>query len=161
MVDLKLNQYCVIRNENNPVKDRTRNGPGLVKLEDPFEFFEKVGYYGSQYARDCPVLDQDDFITVCKLNGEKINIRGPTVFKPEIGETFSAPMNTIQVPVNSYIIINDSNNPSRPVHHQKGPYKFFPEPFQSLTPSALRRIIGHASRSMTSQPFIFREPMVI
>ena len=122
MVDLKLNQFCVIRNENNPAKDRTCHGPGLIRLQDPFELVENEGGAWGKTARDCPVLDQDDYITVCKINGTKVNIRGPTVFKPEIGETYSQPMNTIQVPVNSYIIIIDSNNPSRPVHHQKGPY---------------------------------------
>jgi hypothetical protein len=80
----------------------------------------------------CPILDQDDYITVSDAKGLKKNIKGACVYKPTIGESWTESQNTIQVPLNCYMVITDANNSAFPVQHYRGPYKFFPEPFQHV-----------------------------
>lgn len=109
MVQLNLNQYALIICDLFPENNRYEFGPCVVKLRGPFENIAKVD--------DCPVLDQDDYIVVCGADGIKRNFKGPGVFKPQFGDTWNASKNTIQVPVNCYMIVNDANNPDHPVHH--------------------------------------------
>ncbi len=71
-------------------------------------------------------------MTVSDIKGVKTNHRGPQVYRPKLGDVFGESKNTIQVPINYYLIVNDSNNPSKPTSHHRGPLKFSPEPFQSI-----------------------------
>jgi hypothetical protein len=57
---------------------------------------------------------------------------GPGVFQPVYGETFTDIKNSVQVPVNYYMVVEDANDPTNPVSHIRGPLKFYPEPFQTL-----------------------------
>ena len=70
------------------------------------------------FTRPMQVLDQDDFIVVRSINGTKRMIKGPCVYEPTYGETVESRQQSIQIPVNHYMIINDSNNPANPVIHE-------------------------------------------
>jgi len=122
--ELKLNEYALIVCAQNPANNRYEFGPKLIHLRGPFETIGTTG--------NCPLLDQDDYIVVTGSDGFKRNVRGPCVFFPTIGETWTTKHNSIQVPVNCYAVVNDANNAERPVHHVRGPIKFFPEPFQTI-----------------------------
>ena len=71
-------------------------------------------------------------MTVSDIKGVKTNHRGPQVYRPKLGDVFNDTKNTIQVPINNYLVVNDSNNTSKPTSHHRGPLKFSPEPFQSI-----------------------------
>jgi hypothetical protein len=120
--DLKINEWALITDSLNPELNKYVLGPKLIILENPYQQIESRGM--------CPILDQDDYITVSNKDGIKRNIRGPTVFVPTIGETWTASKNTIQVPINSYLIVTDSNCDLEPIQHIRGPFKFFPDSFQ-------------------------------
>jgi len=123
-IQLKLNEYAKIVCSQDPSNNRYEFGPKLIHLRGPFESIMEAG--------DCPLLDQDDYMVITGSDGVKRNVRGPCVFFPTIGEVWTETHNSIQVPVNCYAVVNDANNPQRPVHHLRGPVKFFPEPFQTI-----------------------------
>lgn len=108
-VQLKTNQYALIICDKNPENNRYEYGPGVVRLGGPFEKIETIG--------DCPVLGQDNYLVVFGRDGMKRNIRGPTVYKPTFGETWSDVKLTIAIPVNQYAVINDARNMERPIYH--------------------------------------------
>lgn len=109
MVELKLNQYALVICDIFPENNRYEFGPCVVRLRGPFEKVEKVGV--------CPVLDQDDYMVVCGADGIKRNFKGPGVFKPIFGDVWTESKNTIQIPVNYYLVVNDANDTDHPVHH--------------------------------------------
>ena len=123
-VELKLNEYVLITNEIEPEKNRYLFGPNVVRLSSPWESFIK--------KENCMILDQDDYIVVSSSNGEKRTIKGPGVYKPVYGETWTTPSNAIIVPPNQYIVIKDNNDTSSPIKHIRGPAKFIPEPYQTF-----------------------------
>ena len=123
-VELKLNEYVLITNEIEPDKNRFVFGPDVVRLSSPWECFGDI--------KNCMILDQDDYIVVSSSNGEKRTIKGPGVFKPVYGETWTTPSNAIVVPTNHYIVIKDNNDTSSPIKHIRGPTKFIPEPYQTF-----------------------------
>ena len=123
-VELKLNEYVIIINEIEPVKNRIVFGPNVVKLSSPWEYFGE--------KKQCIVLDQDDYIVISSPNGEKRTIKGPGVYKPVYGETCTNASNAIVVPPNQYIVIKDNNDTLNPIKHIKGPTKFIPEPYQTF-----------------------------
>jgi hypothetical protein len=122
--DLKINQFAKIIHDIEPDKNRYEFGPKLFKLQSPYERIEKIAM--------CPILDQDDYITVSDAKGVKRNVRGPVIFNPTIGDSWTDSLNSTQVPVNNYIVIQDSDNSDRPIEHIRGPYNFFPTPFQTI-----------------------------
>lgn len=123
-VELKLNEYVVIINEIEPDKNRIVFGPDVVKLSSPWEYFGE--------KKNCVVLDQDDYIVISSPNGEKRTIKGPGVYKPVYGETWTNTSNAIVVPPNHYIVIKDNNDKTNPIKHIRGPTKFIPEPYQTF-----------------------------
>lgn len=125
MADVKTNEMVTIINENDPTKNRNEFGPKLVRIDHPWERIGKV--------EQCTVLDSDDYIIVLGVDGTKRVERGPKVYFPVYGEVAEPKRNSVQVPVNSYMIIMDSNNTEHPMLHVKGPCKFYPNAFQSVT----------------------------
>jgi len=128
MIELNLNQFALVTCTQTPQNNRYEFGPKMIKLAGPFESVGQV--------KDCPILDQDDYLVIMDKDGVKANLRGPCVFKPKLGDNWDKPKNTVQVPINNYMIVNDTNNTAHPVFHVRGPVKFFPEPFQTIQKNA-------------------------
>jgi len=126
MKELKINEYALVENYLDPkTYNRYEFGPKLIRLTHWADVIKTVA--------QCPILDQDDYMVVQDHEGNKRNERGPKVFQYKIGELIIGDTrNTVQVPVNSFMIIHDSNNRDKPVQHHRGPLKFFPEPFQTI-----------------------------
>ena len=128
MRNVQVNQQLIIRNEDDIAKTRYVFGPALVKLESPWEYFHDTG------VQECTVLDQDDYLVVRDAEGFKRTERGPKVYKPIWGDEVEAPgiIQSTQVPMNHYIIMEDANSTTHPIQHIRGPNKIYLEPFQSL-----------------------------
>lgn len=125
MVPLKINEQVMIKNERDAKKHRWVFGPQLVKLDDPWE------YYGSGVEK-CEILDQDDYIWVRSMDGNKTMIPGPCVWEKKYGDELIERRQSIQVPVNHYMILQDSNNKDAPVQHVPGPVKVSLSAFQTV-----------------------------
>ncbi len=123
-IDLKNNQYVIITDEMTPERNRIVVGPCVVRLDNPWETIQPI--------QNCPVLDQDDYIVVTAIDGNKRTIRGPGIYNPTYGDSWNQASNAVTVPVNHYIVVNDNNDSANPVKHVKGPFKFIPEPYQTL-----------------------------
>lgn len=123
-VDLKNNQYIIVTDEMNPECNRIIVGPCVVHLTNPWEIIHPI--------QNCPVLDQDDYIIVTSIDGMKKTIRGPGIYNPTYGDSWTKASNAVTIPVNHYIVVNDNNDSTNPVKHIKGPFKFIPEPYQTL-----------------------------
>lgn len=121
---LMLNQYMIVENTMRPKEHRMIYGPEQVRLQDPFE---KMGT-----VMTCPILDQDDYLVKIDKNGNKVTLRGPLVVKPEYGDVLGTAQNAVVVPVNHYIVVQDSNDSDAPIKHMRGPLKFVPQPFQVM-----------------------------
>lgn len=119
-----LNQYMIVENTMRPKEHRMIYGPEQVRLQDPFE---KMGS-----VMTCPILDQDDYLVKIDKNGNKVTLRGPLVVKPEYGDVLGTAQNAVVVPVNHYIVVQDSNDSDAPIKHMRGPLKFVPQPFQVM-----------------------------
>lgn len=127
-VSLGVNEQMVIMNDSDGTKTRYEFGPKLVKLESPWEHVERDPHV-------CLVLDQDDYLVVRDAAGFKRTERGPKVYHPIYGDVVEQTLQSIQVPVNHYIIMMDSNSTTHPIQHIRGPIKFYPEPFQTIVKS--------------------------
>lgn len=123
-MELAQNEWALIMDDLDPSLNHYVFGPQLYTLQNAWE---RVADRGS-----CTVLDSDDYIFVTKGDGSKISVKGPLKYEPQIGDVASPIMQALSVPVNNYIIINDANEPLRPIHHLPGPMKFYLEPFQNL-----------------------------
>ena len=121
---LRLNEYMFVENSMQPQKHRQIYGPELVKLTDPYEFMSA--------RMQCPILDQDDYLIRIDSSGNKVTLRGPLVVKPQFGDQLGASQNAVVVPVNQYIIVQDSNDSDAPIKNLRGPLKFIPQPFQTI-----------------------------
>lgn len=130
-VDVKQNEYILVRNKKDPAQDRYVHGPTLFVLNDPYEEVEFANLW-EQKCSACPKLDQDDYITVFNKDGVKKNVRGPLVYLPQLGDVLTEAKNTVTIPMNFYIKVMDSNDSENPIRHIPGPHKFFPEPYQSI-----------------------------
>lgn len=122
--ELKLNEYVLVTNTLEPSETRCEYGPDIIRLNSPWEYFGNI--------EKCPILDQDDYMTVTNPNGEKFTFRGPAVFKPRYGQIFGSISNAVIVPINHYIVIKDNNDTNNPIKHIRGPTKFIPEPYQTF-----------------------------
>lgn len=129
-LELKLNQFVMIEDEFDPEENRIIFGPCLYRIRTAYERIGQI--------QTCPILDQDDYIVVTNFKGEKRTIRGPCVYKPELGDTWTTSKNAIVVPLNCYIIVKDNNNSEIPVRHIRGPTKFIPEPYQTIEKDMLQ-----------------------
>ena len=124
---LGVNQQCVIVNQDNISETRYEFGPALIKLKSPWENF-------SGPTDDCIVLDQDDYLVIRDKDGFKRIERGPKVYHPrEYGDVVEEPgiLQSIQIPLNHYIIMEDANSTTHPIQHIRGPNKIYLEPFQT------------------------------
>jgi len=138
-LDMKTKQFAMRINRLDPSKNQYMVGPGMFSLEDPWEDWEMwygtshlPGIMPNQIIQEQIILDQDDYMVVINKDGIKRNIQGPAAYRPEIGERWEQKKNTVQVPLNCYMIVMDSNNKDQPVQHIRGPCKFFPDPFQTI-----------------------------
>jgi len=84
-------------------------------------------------------------------NGNKVTLRGPLVVKPEYGDVLSQPKNAVVVPVNHYIILQDSNDSDKPIKHLRGPLKFIPQPFQEMV-----KVPGADAGTTGTQAFLYK-----
>lgn len=125
MIPLKINEQVLIKHSKDPTKHRWEFGPSLCKLDDAWEEF------ASGVSKSL-MLDQDDYIVVRSMDGTKRIVKGPTVYKKKYGEVVESQQQSVQVPVNHYMIVKDSNNNENPVQHIPGPVKFYPSPFQTV-----------------------------
>lgn len=126
-LELKLNEYVLVEDQVSPKNNRYVFGPAVVILKNPYE---SVGT-----PQKCPVLDQDDYIVVSDPSGTKRTVKGPGVFRPTYGEVWSPKEEVKIIPVNSYLVVQDSNDTDDPVKHIRGPYTFVPKPFQKIVGS--------------------------
>ena len=125
MITLKQNEQILIKHERDTTKHRYVVGPKLVKLEDPWEVIA-----GS--VEMCEILDQDDYIIVRSIDGVKNMVKGPCVWHKKYGDVVERRDQSIQVPVNHFMIVRDSNNTDYPVQHIPGPVKFYMGAFQTV-----------------------------
>ena len=126
MQNLKINEQILIKNEKNSERHRYVFGPGLIKLDDPWEYF-------ASGVELCEILDQDDYIIVRSMDGRKSRILGPHVWQKKYGDEIEGEKRqSLQIPVNHYMIVNDSNNADFPVKHICGPKKMYLTAFQSI-----------------------------
>ena len=126
MKNLDGQEMIEIHNLRDPIKNRYRKGPLLAKLQDPWERFG--------VKSKCQILDQDDYIVIRDVAGNKEVLRGPLVYMPKAwGEIMERKSQSVQVPVNHYIKINDADSTTDPIVHVRGPIKWYPKPFQTLT----------------------------
>lgn len=140
---LMLNEYMVVENTMRPKDHRMIYGPEQVRLTDPFEILGHV--------QKCVILDQDDYLVKIDKNGNKVTLRGPLVVKPEYGDVLSQPKNAVVVPVNHYIILQDSNDSDKPIKHLRGPLKFIPQPFQEMV-----KVPGADAGTTGTQAFLYK-----
>jgi hypothetical protein len=133
---LMLNEYMIVENTMRPKEHRMIYGPEQVRLGDPFEKMGKVN--------QCVILDQDDYMVKIDKNGNKVTLRGPLVVKPEYGDVLDVKKNAVVVPVNHYLIVQDSNDSDAPIKHIRGPLKFVPQPFQEMV-----KVVAKDGRTLT------------
>jgi len=133
---LMLNEYMIVENTMRPKEHRMIYGPEQVRLQDPFEKMGKVN--------QCVILDQDDYMVKIDKNGNKVTLRGPLVVKPEYGDVLDVKKNAVVVPVNHYLIVQDSNDSDAPIKHIRGPLKFVPQPFQEMV-----KVVDKGGKTLT------------
>lgn len=120
----------------------------MVKLNDPWETIvnpenenapkaRKMQLGGENYQHSYEkkssslMLNADEYVIISDKAGNKSTRRGPVSFKPEYyGMVWGPKMKSILIPVNCYIIVNDTNNSAVPFKHVRGPRKFYPESFE-------------------------------
>lgn len=124
MLELKMNQYAIVEDSRNPTRSHCIYGPVLHRLDNAYQTVSKPA--------SCPVLDQNDYIVVTNREGVKRTIIGPTVFKPEFGETWTPIQEAIILQMNQYIVIKDNANRDSPIRHVRGPAKFYPLPYDEI-----------------------------
>lgn len=124
MAILGINQQVLVTNLDEVDNTRYMFGPALVKLESAWESFGPI--------ENCQVLDQDDYLVVRDAEGFKRIVKGPSVYEPTYGDIVEKKLQSIQVPINHYVIMEDSNSTTHPISHIRGPCKIYPEPFQTV-----------------------------
>jgi len=121
----------------------------MVKLEDPWESITnpenenapkaqrmqldggETAAYNVQPKSSSMMLNADEYVIISDKAGNKSTRKGPVSFKPEYyGMVWGPKMKSILIPVNCYIIVNDTNNSAVPFRHVRGPRKFYPESFE-------------------------------
>jgi hypothetical protein len=123
-IQLQQNEQVLVRHKLHPELTAYKFGPCLVHLEDPWQEFVS--------KEDMKILDQDDFIIIREANGTKRRMDGAAVYRPVYGEEIVSQSQSIQVPVNHYLILFDQNDTHMPEKNIRGPCKFYPEPFQTV-----------------------------
>ena len=122
-VQLQQNEQVLVRNTLTPETTCYKFGPDLVAPQDAYD---KIGV-----KEDMLVLDQDDYIIIRSADGTKRRLDGATVYRPVYGETVVLKdAQSVQVPINHYMVLKDDNDPQMPVKHIRGPIKYYPETFQ-------------------------------
>ncbi len=122
-VQLQQNEQVLVTNRLTPETTCYRFGPDLVA---PRDAWDEIGP-----KEDMIVLDQDDYIVVRSADGTKKRVDGACVYRPEYGETVVVrEAQSIQVPVNHYMILKDNNDNLEPIKHIRGPVKYYPATFQ-------------------------------
>jgi len=134
MVSLKLNEQVMIKNAQDASKHRFVTGPLLVKIQDPWEEIEGA-------VTMSEILDQDDYIIVKHIDGNKTMIQGPCVWSQTYGDVVEGRFQSIQVPVNHYMIIKDSTNTTDPVQHIQGPVKHYLGAYQTVERNVGKRLV--------------------
>jgi regulator of protease activity HflC (stomatin/prohibitin superfamily) len=122
MQQLDSDEMVSIIDSRTPERSEYRKGPLLAKLESPWEEMGR--------KIRCTILDQDDYLIVRGIDGVRNIKKGPLVYMQHWGEEIVLQSQSIQVPVNHYIIIEDSDSTEKPIVHIRGPLKWYPEPFQ-------------------------------
>ena len=95
---------------------------------------------GGVYKSPCVMLNADEYLIVADKNGHKTTVRGPKSFRPDgFGTVWSGKFRSILIPVNCYIIVQDTNSSDEPVRHVRGPRKFYPESFEVVRVNPAKR----------------------
>ena len=123
-LQLQQNEQVLVRDSLRPEATEYKFGPCVVHLEDPWQEF------GAK--EEMKILDQDDFIIIREADGTKRRVQGAAVYRPAYGEEIVSQSQSIQVPVNHYLIVFDQNDTHMPEKNIRGPCKFYPEPFQTV-----------------------------
>lgn len=111
-IQLQQNEQVLLKHTLRPEETEYKFGPCLVHLEDPWvEFGQKEAM---------KILDQDDFIVIRTVNGRKRRMDGAAVYQPVYGEEIVSQAQSIQVPVNHYLVIFDQNDTHMPEKHVRG-----------------------------------------
>lgn len=124
-VQLQQNEQVLVTNRLAPETTCYRFGPDLVAPRDAWDVIGP--------KEDMIVLDQDDYIVVRAADGNKRRVDGACVYRPEYGETVVVrEAQSIQVPINNYMVLKDNNDNLQPIKHIRGPIKYYPGTFQEV-----------------------------
>lgn len=126
---LTLNQFALEEDSNEPMKNKYVTGPTKWFPETQFKSLAQI--------KDAIVLDANDYIIVSSPSGSKRTISGPAVYVPTYGERWTSTQEAVNVPVNNFIIVDDSSDHEQPVRHVCGPCKYYPQPFQKVVGDVL------------------------
>jgi hypothetical protein len=93
-----------------------------------FKISDAVNY---EKKSKCTMLNADEYLLVGDKSGHKSLVNGPQVYRPDgYGDVWGEKQFTITIPVNCYIIVQDTNSSDEPIRHIRGPRKFTPTPFE-------------------------------
>ena len=149
-VELFVNDYVVVMNTLDPSLSRYEFGPKMVELDSAWEVivnpevenFKRatnmqlmnIDEQINRWDKVCrvPILDADEYLVKANQDGIKTIKKGPLAFMPEFGEVWGNPKKSINIPINKYIVINNSNSSTDPVSLIRGPLQYFPESFETV-----------------------------
>ena len=83
-------------------------------------------------VQDAVVLDANDYIIVTSREGRKHTLTGPAVYVPTYGDSWTCTAECVSVPINCYIVVEDTSNHDQPLRHVRGPCKHYNEPFERV-----------------------------
>ena len=154
-VELFINEYVMVKNFLNPNLSRYEFGPKMVELEDAWEeYVSPEGYNFNRAVKldlmvdddnnatqhlwfqgsvcTVPILDADEYLVKADKFGNKTIIKGPLAYTPEFGDVWGNKKKSVNIPINKYIMVHNSNSSSDPVSLRRGPLQYFPESFETV-----------------------------
>ena len=151
-VELFVNDYVMVINTMDPKLSRYEFGPKMVELDSAwekivnpeYENFERAksmqlmdeveGLGINKWSKVCsvPILDGDEYLVKANQDGIKTITKGPLAFTPAFGEVWGSKKKSINIPINKYIVVNNSNSSNEPVTLIRGPLQYFPQSFETV-----------------------------
>ena len=162
-MELFVNEYVLVMNDFDPSKNRYEVGPKMIELPSAWE--RLVNPYDENFPKaekmqlnheesnnhwtnkeNCVMLNADEYVIVADKSGHKDTVKGPCAFMPEsYGVVWGPKQKSILIPLNSYIVVHDTNSESEPIRHVKGPMKFYPASFEEVQVNPARKHLEKSS----------------